>query len=171
MRFGNPRGRMMKLGLIAAAVAIIAPTSMCGMAADAPPKEGRLEFNLCFAAPQHTEVSPQLAVGSFDSLAAVHSIRRADHSTFKVRIASAPTPSRPANTGVPGTVSTSIRMETNGWRNGKRGPISPARGRRKAVRASTPVCRPADHSNRSGSQRPRCRTRFSTAITIPELIS
>jgi hypothetical protein len=65
----------MKLGLIAATVAIIAPTSMCGMAADAPPKEGRLEFNLCFAGTvQHTEVSPQLAVGSFDSLAAVHSI-------------------------------------------------------------------------------------------------
>jgi hypothetical protein len=37
------------------------------------PKEGRLEFNFCFAGTsQHSEVSPQLAAGSFEGLAALH---------------------------------------------------------------------------------------------------
>jgi hypothetical protein len=37
-------------------------------------KEGKLDFNLCFAGTtQHSEVSPQLAAGSFEGLGAIYS--------------------------------------------------------------------------------------------------
>jgi|SRR6185295_3908146 len=64
----------MKPGLSFATILTIAYFSLsAAAAADALPKEGRLEFNFCFAGTvQHSEISPQLAVGSFSSLAALH---------------------------------------------------------------------------------------------------
>lgn len=60
------------LGARAAIGALCLSLPLSAAAANMP-KEGRLEFNFCFAGTsQHSEVSPQLAAGSFEGLAALH---------------------------------------------------------------------------------------------------